>query len=104
MRIVLNHSEIKSLMMSNLFKNRNFVRIFGRKFDKSINTVLVKACSQQKQNDDQLVFKHVLRVFSDDALQHVQVNRDVISRVIEARNVRSTLIDWIVAFGCYEFF
>ncbi|CAG2204929.1 unnamed protein product [Mytilus edulis] len=100
----LENGRFSNLLMSNLFKNRNFVRIFGITFDKSINTVLVKASSEQKQSNGQSVFKQALRVLADDAFQHVQVNKDAISRVIEARDVRSTLIDWIVAFGCYEFF
>ncbi|CAC5395167.1 unnamed protein product [Mytilus coruscus] len=66
-----------------------------------MHTVLINASSERRQSKDQSVFKQALKILSNDKFQH---NKDTISRVIEARDVRSTLIDWIVAFGCYEFF
>ncbi|CAC5413838.1 unnamed protein product [Mytilus coruscus] len=97
----LNDGRFSSVLMSHLFKNRTFVRKFGVIYDKDIHTLFFKASSERRQSRNQTVFEQALKILSNEKFQN---NKDAISRVIEARDVRSTLIDWIVAFGCYEFF
>ncbi|VDI60157.1 Hypothetical predicted protein [Mytilus galloprovincialis] len=110
-----------SLLMSQLFGNRHFVRIFGN-YNQSIlvsmHTLFFKVSSERFQRDqsifekvtecfygyrDQLVVeKKVEKMFSSD--EKFQNKNDAISRVIQAMWSRNTLMYWIVAFGCYEFF
>ncbi|CAG2238006.1 unnamed protein product [Mytilus edulis] len=97
----LNNGRFSSVLMSHLFKNRAFVYKFGIIYDRHIHTILFKASSERRQSRNQSVFEQALKILSNEKFQS---NKDAISRVIEARDVRSTLIDWIVAFGCYEFF
>ncbi|XP_071152026.1 uncharacterized protein, partial [Mytilus edulis] len=120
----LKSGRFSSLLMSHLLKNRNFVRIFGITIDSnsnmlvSIHTLLIKVSSERVQRD-QSIFEKALEFFSTyrehsvvrkkvDALflsnTEFQDNNDAVSRVIEAIWCRSTLMYWIVAFGCYEFF
>ncbi|XP_052085777.1 uncharacterized protein LOC127723254 isoform X1 [Mytilus californianus] len=99
--IELKNGRFSSLLMSHLFSNRNFIRIFGITFDQSIHTFLKKVSSEQGQISNDSVFKKSLKILSNDEFNE---NKDAISRVIIARGNKSTLIDWIVAFGCYEFF
>ncbi|CAC5374884.1 unnamed protein product [Mytilus coruscus] len=99
--IELKNGIFSNLLMSHLFSNRNFVRIFGITFDQSIHTFLKKVSFEQGQVSNDSVFIKYLKILSNDEFIE---NKDAISRVIIARGNKSTLIDWIVAFGCYEFF
>ncbi|XP_063426866.1 uncharacterized protein LOC134710438 [Mytilus trossulus] len=102
----LSNGRFSSLLMSDLFENRNFVRLFGITVDnkhctlKSNLTFLIKNSSKGRQSS-QSVYKKALDILSNDELKG---NRDAISRVIQAIYGRRTLIYWIVAFGRHEFF
>ncbi|VDI73126.1 Hypothetical predicted protein [Mytilus galloprovincialis] len=120
----LKSGRFSSLLMSHLFKNRNFVRIFGITIDNnrsifvSIHTLLTKVSSERVQRDQSIFEKTVefLSSYRDQSVvgkkveeicssnKEFQDNNDAISRVIEAIWSRSTLMYWIIAFGCYEFF
>ncbi|CAC5425166.1 unnamed protein product [Mytilus coruscus] len=104
----LNNGRFSSLLMSHLFKNRKFVHIFGThlKNNQSIlgskNTFWKTVSSERRESSNQSVFENVLKILSNHELED---NRDAISRVIDANSTfRSTLLNWIVAFGCYELF
>ncbi|XP_052086887.1 uncharacterized protein LOC127724079 [Mytilus californianus] len=120
----LKSGRFSSLLMSHLFRNRNLVRIFGITIDNnrsmlvSIHTLLTKVSSERVQRDQSIFEKTVefLSSYRDQSVvgkkleeicssnKEFQDNNDAISRVIEAAWSRSTLMYWIVAFGCYEFF
>ncbi|XP_071168281.1 uncharacterized protein [Mytilus edulis] len=120
----LKSGRFSSLLMSHLFKNRNFVRIFGITIDNnrsifvSIHTLLTKVSSERVQRDQSIFEKTVefLSSYRDQSVvgkkveeicssnKEFQDNNDAIRRVIEAIWSRSTLMYWIIAFGCYEFF
>ncbi|CAC5357679.1 unnamed protein product [Mytilus coruscus] len=103
----LTNGRFSCVLISHLFKNRNFVRIFGTHFEDnqsilgSTNTFLKIVSSERRESSDQSVFNKFLKILSNDELQD---KKDAISRVIEAIPFRSTLMYWIVAFGCYDFF
>ncbi|XP_071137098.1 uncharacterized protein [Mytilus edulis] len=118
----LKSGRFSSLLMSHLFKNRNFIRIFGTIIDNNgrmlVHTLLIKVCSERLQRD-QSIFEKAIEFLSSNRDQSAvgrkvkdiflsnkefQDNSDAISRVVEAKWSRSTLMYWIVAFGCYEFF
>ncbi|CAG2252170.1 unnamed protein product [Mytilus edulis] len=96
------------LLTSHLFKNRKFVHIFGTHFENSrrilglTNTFMKMVSSEQiKNNQSSSVGKWINKHFISNKFRD---NSDAINRVIEAIADRSTLMYWIVAFGCYEFF
>ncbi|XP_052106975.1 uncharacterized protein LOC127739338 [Mytilus californianus] len=113
----LNSGRFSSLLMSHLFKNRDFVYTFGTRYENnqgmlgSTNLFLKKVSSERIWSH---LFRHVNNPFETD--QSVSVakrikdiflsneefidKQDAISRVIEAIAARSTFIHWIVAFGC----
>ncbi|VDI11425.1 Hypothetical predicted protein [Mytilus galloprovincialis] len=104
----LNNGRFSSLLMSHLFKNRSFVRIFGTHFENNQSilglekTFLTTKSSEQKKISKQSVLEFLSKVKSSDELQD---KKGAISRVIEAvLSFRSTLMYWIVAFGCNELF
>ncbi|XP_076079203.1 uncharacterized protein LOC143049470 [Mytilus galloprovincialis] len=118
----LKSGRFSSLLMSHLFKNRNFIRIFGTTIDNNgsmlVHTLLIKVCSERLQRD-QSIFEKAIECFSSyrdqsavgkkveeifSSNKEFQDNSDAISRVLEAIWSRSTFMYWIVAFGCYEFF
>ncbi|VDI76555.1 Hypothetical predicted protein [Mytilus galloprovincialis] len=98
----LSNGRFSTLLMSDLFKNRNFVRLFGTTFDnkhctlKSKYTLLMKNSSEISRS----VYKKTLDILSNDNKD----NRDAISRVIRAIYGRRTLMYWIIAYSCHEFF
>lgn len=97
----LQKGRFTSLLMSPLFKNSNFIRIFCNIFDKNMHTLLKMKSSEQRQSSDLSNFRKAVKLLSNIQFK---VNKDAISQVIDAEFYRSTLIHWIVAFGCYEFF
>ncbi|CAG2205942.1 unnamed protein product [Mytilus edulis] len=104
----LNNGRFSSLLMSHLFKNRSFVRIFGTHFENNQSilglekTFLTTKSSEQRKISKQSVLEFLSKVKSSDELQD---KKGAISRVIEAvLSFRSTLMYWIVAFGCNELF
>ncbi|CAG2238415.1 unnamed protein product [Mytilus edulis] len=118
----LKSGRFSSLLMSHLFKNRSFVRIFGTIIDNNgrmlVHTLLIKVCSERLQRD-QSIFEKAIECLSSNRDQSAvgrkvegiclsnkefQYNSDAISRVVEAIWSRSTFMYWIVAFGCYELF
>ncbi|VDI68945.1 Hypothetical predicted protein [Mytilus galloprovincialis] len=118
----LKSGRFSGLLMSHLFKNRSFVRIFGTIIDNNgrmlVHTLSMKVCSERLQRD-QSIFEKAVEFLSSNRDQSAvgrkvkeiflsnkefQDNSDAISRVVEAKWSRSTLIYWIIAFGCYEFF
>ncbi|XP_063426863.1 uncharacterized protein LOC134710434 [Mytilus trossulus] len=102
----LSNGRFSSLLMSDLLKNRNFVRLFGTTFDnkhstmKSKLTFLLRNSSEGKQRSQYLnnKFFHILLngEFKDKT--------DAISRVKWATYGRRTLIYWTVSVGRLEFF
>ncbi|XP_063426193.1 uncharacterized protein LOC134709994 isoform X1 [Mytilus trossulus] len=101
-RTELKYGRFSSLVMSHLFKNRNFVCIFGTflKSNKSKKGSLDyhKYFSMERF---QSTVQKILQIFPN---HQFQINKDAISRVMQAGLENSTIIHWIVAFGRYEFF
>ncbi|CAC5414179.1 unnamed protein product [Mytilus coruscus] len=102
----LKCGRFSNLLMSGLCENRNFVGIFGthiktnkRKFE--LTGPFVGVSSERNQSNDRSFLKRIFDIASTNEFKH---NKDAISRVIEASANRSRLMNWIVAFGCYEFF
>ncbi|CAC5424576.1 unnamed protein product [Mytilus coruscus] len=66
----IKNGKFSSSLMSHLFKNRNFVRKFGKTVDSvdnsSMHSALIKASSEQRQSKDQSVFKQALKIVSSD--------------------------------------
>ncbi|XP_063412032.1 uncharacterized protein LOC134694863 [Mytilus trossulus] len=106
LRTELERGRFSNLLMSGLCKNRNFVEIFGnhiktnqRKME--LTGPFMGNSSERNQSNDQSFLKRIFDIASKNEFQD---NKDAISRVIEASTKRSKLLNWIVAFGCYEFF
>ncbi|XP_063418330.1 uncharacterized protein LOC134701116 [Mytilus trossulus] len=103
----LNNGRFSSMLMSHLFENSNFVRIFGIHLENKYNKLKLKntffktVSSERRKHRDRSIFKNILTAMSNKNLQD---KKDAISRVIHAIPFRSTLMYWILAFGCYELF
>ncbi|XP_063442698.1 uncharacterized protein LOC134722999 [Mytilus trossulus] len=103
----LNNGRFSNLLMSHLFKNRNFVRIFGshsESYGSKLGpkyTFMNIVSSERNESSDGSFFEKMFKIKSVDELHY---KKNAISRVIEAVPFRSTLLYWIVAFGCDEFF
>ncbi|CAC5374065.1 unnamed protein product [Mytilus coruscus] len=101
----LPNGRFSSLLMSDLFKNRNFIRLFGITFGnkhgtmKSKNSYLFKNSVNWRHSSYKSIRKKALGKTYDNPN-----NKDAVSRVIGATYGRLTLKYWIVAFGCHEFF
>ncbi|XP_063418338.1 serine/threonine-protein phosphatase 6 regulatory ankyrin repeat subunit B-like [Mytilus trossulus] len=106
LRTELKRGRFSNLLMSGLCKNRNFVEIFGTHVKTNQGKLkftgpFMRDSSERNQSNDQSFLK---RIFDNASKNEFQDNKDAISRVIEASTNRSNLMNWIVAFGCYEFF
>ncbi|VDI62947.1 Hypothetical predicted protein [Mytilus galloprovincialis] len=117
----VNSGRFSSLLMSQLFKNRDFVYTFGTRYENNQGMLGSTHPFFKKVSSERIgshLIRHVTNLFETD--QSVSVakrvkeiclsnkefleKKDAISRVIEAIAVRSTLLHWIVAFGCNELF
>ncbi|CAC5362272.1 unnamed protein product [Mytilus coruscus] len=100
----LKSGKFSSVLMSHIFKNETFVWIFGTKFVNKMSlqkTFFNTVSSERVRSSDSSVFKNILKILSNDELQN---RKDAISRVIDALPFRSTLLYWVVAFGCSHLF
>ncbi|XP_052079120.1 uncharacterized protein LOC127717492 [Mytilus californianus] len=102
----INSGRFSSLLMSQLLKNRNFVHTFVTHLEKNKSILgskqpFSKISSERRNSFHPSIFQMFFKTVSNDKFRD---NKDAISRVLEAKVNRSTLMDWIVAFGCYEFF
>ncbi|CAC5380384.1 unnamed protein product [Mytilus coruscus] len=104
----LNKGRFSSLLMGpdHLFKNRNFIRIFGTRFEYNQSklgskNIFWKTVSSERSTLNRPNFMKCVMHLSIDELQEKSV---AISRVLFATSFRSTLMHWIVALGCNEFF
>ncbi|XP_071149836.1 uncharacterized protein [Mytilus edulis] len=102
----LKRGRFSTLMVSHLFRNRNFVSEFGtylknNKIKLGLREPFLKTSYEGSQIIEQSFIRKTLNVLSFKQLQN---NADAISRVMQAGLGGSTIMHWIVAFGCYEFF
>ncbi|OPL33844.1 hypothetical protein AM593_01559, partial [Mytilus galloprovincialis] len=96
----LKSGRFSNLLMSQLFKNRNFVNIFGTHL-KTSQRIFDEPFSEASSEWQRSIFQSIFQKQSKDEFKD---NKDAINRVMEAKRKRSTIMHWIVAFGCYEFF
>ncbi|VDI62946.1 Hypothetical predicted protein [Mytilus galloprovincialis] len=104
----LNKGKFSSLLVGpdNLLKNRNFIRIFGTRFEYNQSklgskNIFWKTVSSERGTLNRPNFIKCLKNLSTDELREKSV---AIRRVLFATSFRSTLMHWIVALGCNEFF
>ncbi|VDI48270.1 Hypothetical predicted protein [Mytilus galloprovincialis] len=97
-KVELQNGRFSNVLMSPLFMNRKFVHLFAITFDESIQT-LMKQCSSEKISSmDQSLVQQALKMLSYYLFDE---RNDTIRQVMKGQ---LTLMDWIVAFGCYELF
>ncbi|XP_063405914.1 uncharacterized protein LOC134689874 [Mytilus trossulus] len=94
----LKKGRFSNVLVSPLFMNRKFVSIFANTFDESIHT-LMKQCSSEKISsmNQSLVQQALEMLYKDKYCRDQNV-------IIQVMKGQLTLMEWIVAFGCYEFF
>ncbi|XP_063407139.1 uncharacterized protein LOC134690906 [Mytilus trossulus] len=97
-KVELQNGRFSNVLMSPLFMNRKFVRIFAITFGESIHT-LMKQCSSEKISSmDQSLVQQALKMLSHYVFDK---RNDTIRQVMKGQ---LTLMDWTVALGCYELF
>ncbi|XP_063411894.1 uncharacterized protein LOC134694771 [Mytilus trossulus] len=102
----INNGRFSNLLMSQFLKNKNFVHAFGTHLEKKKSTlgskkIFSKVSSERRNSFHPSIFQEFFKTVSIDEFRD---KKDAISRVLVAKVNRSTLMDWIVAFGCYELF
>lgn len=97
----LNNGRFSAFLNSHLFKNRHFVCIFGITFDKNTYALLNKKCSEMGETTNLPFLQKALKILTIDRFQD---REDIFMPMIKDSVRQGTLIRYIVAYGCYEFF